>query len=511
MGRLRRFGFVFLFGLICYSIFFSKAVLSSEEATILLKDGEFKPDEITIKKGQEVIFKNEDTDARWPASDFHPIHLIYKEFDPKRPIQPGEVWKFKFEKAGIFKFHDHLNPHLIGKITVSESGSTQFTPSKDNTKKFNLTSLINDIKAYLARIYYVIFPKKLYAKLQTTDAYRLAQDERQLKYWLIVLGGNQLMDKLVLDTDGGSKVDCHQEAHLIGRTAYKTYKSAVFKKINYSCHSGFIHGAMEAFIAQQKALSKGLQREKTLMKRVENLCNKFKTDFSKFECLHGIGHGLTAYINYDIPKAINLCYQLSNDYAKRSCFGGVFMENIMVAEGRGAVKGHKTEWVSSDPQFPCNSVDQSELVQFECYQMQTSRMLSIFNYNFQAIAAECQRTPANMMGVCFRSLGRDIAGQTLRDPDKIIQFCQVSPPWYFQECITGGLNVIVDFWGETMTNQPQTFCNKLASSRDKTHCFQVLSQRLKDIFGNNNTKIEQLCQSADSGFSQTCQSSLYKN
>lgn len=472
---------------------------AAEESKVIIKDQDFSPSELTINKGQTVSFDNQDQVDHWPASNPHPTHINYPEFDPQRSLKPGQSWSFKFERVGVFKYHDHLNPHLGGVVLIKEASSSGSVRSKNNFS-FDFES----VKAYLWRIYYFFLPQKLYPKLQSFNAFSVSQDEKQLKYWLIILGGAQFMDKLVQDSEGGSKVDCHQEAHLVGRLAYDLYKSAVFRKINYSCHSGYIHGAMEAFIKEQG-------KDNRLMKKLANLCNDFKTDFAKFECLHGIGHGLTAYVNYDIPKALNWCHELPSDYVRRSCFGGVFMENIMVAEGRGAIRGHNTAWVSDDPQFPCNHVEQSQLIQFECYQMQTSRMLSLFKYDFRRIVLECLRAPANMVNVCFRSMGRDIAGQTLRDPDGIINLCGLSPPNLLQECLTGGLNVIVDFWGEEMTDQPQKFCNKIGLPQDKAYCFQVLGERLKNVFGSNVSKIDSLCKKADPLYYQTCLSSLHKS
>lgn len=81
------------------------------------EDG-FTPEKITIKKGDTVIFKTKRNKFFWPASDLHPTHLIYPEFDPKDPIDPKKSWSFKFEKVGTWKYHDHLAPYYTGAIEV---------------------------------------------------------------------------------------------------------------------------------------------------------------------------------------------------------------------------------------------------------------------------------------------------------------------------------------------------------------------------------------------------------
>lgn len=88
--------------------------------TILMKQDSFEPETLTIKKGATVEFKNMDSVARWPASNLHPTHTIYPQFDPRQPIDPGQSWSFTFEKAGSWKYHDHLIPSIRGTIIVAE-------------------------------------------------------------------------------------------------------------------------------------------------------------------------------------------------------------------------------------------------------------------------------------------------------------------------------------------------------------------------------------------------------
>lgn len=98
--------------------FMTREAISSGEVRVGIKEDGFNPETIKIKKGTKVTFVNEDEVARWPASDLHPSHGIYPEFDPKTPVKPGESWSFTFDKVGEWEYHDHLSPYLIGKITV---------------------------------------------------------------------------------------------------------------------------------------------------------------------------------------------------------------------------------------------------------------------------------------------------------------------------------------------------------------------------------------------------------
>ena len=86
--------------------------------TITYTETGFSPADLTIKTGETIVFKNNSARAFWPASNDHPSHTIYPEFDPKKTIAAGESWSFTFTKVGSWKYHDHRAANLGGTITV---------------------------------------------------------------------------------------------------------------------------------------------------------------------------------------------------------------------------------------------------------------------------------------------------------------------------------------------------------------------------------------------------------
>jgi hypothetical protein len=85
---------------------------------IELNEEGFTPKEVTILRGQSVTWKTTRDRQFWPASNLHPSHDIYPEFDPLEPIDPDKTWTFRFDKIGIWQFHDHLSPYYRGIINV---------------------------------------------------------------------------------------------------------------------------------------------------------------------------------------------------------------------------------------------------------------------------------------------------------------------------------------------------------------------------------------------------------
>lgn len=90
-------------------------------AVIIMKDLKYSETEIAIKQGETIEFINsgESGEEYWPASNIHPSHGIYPEFDSQQPVKAGESWSFKFDRIGSWRFHDHIHfKEIKGVITV---------------------------------------------------------------------------------------------------------------------------------------------------------------------------------------------------------------------------------------------------------------------------------------------------------------------------------------------------------------------------------------------------------
>lgn len=456
------------------SVFFFK----KDTHIITIGDTGFSPSVTTIGLGSTVIFKNISNQDRWPASDIHPSHQIYPEFDPKKPIPPKQSWSFTFDKPGEWKFHDHISPKLTGSIIVKGEKNKHL---KVQNKKSPIPDPSKGDNSLLGRL----------------DAMAYSKDKEKIKELLLLVGPTKLMEDLLNDSGNGSTFDCHQEAHNIGNMAYALFGQDAFGEGGSSCHSGYYHGAMEIFLQENGTTDLAL--------KIDNICSKFETYFGKFECLHGVGHGLLAFQEYDLPKSLETCQLLKGGFSISSCYGGVFMENIIAGQDLGASETHETKWVNkSDPHFPCNAVSQDPETQIQCYQMQTSWMLTIYNYDYDKVTNECFKASEDMVPVCFRSLGRDIAGNTLRDPLKIIKHCDKVPTKedYYDECIKGALNVIVDFWGDNLNNQASALC-KLLPETNKDACYTILAGRMSELF-IEKSKYQLACETFEEKYKNKC-------
>lgn len=96
--------------------------------TVSYTDDGFVPKEITINKGETVMFVNDSSHGMWVASAVHPTHSLYPEksagaclgsdFDECENDPPGTSWAFTFDQVGTWGYHNHSRASDTGKVIV---------------------------------------------------------------------------------------------------------------------------------------------------------------------------------------------------------------------------------------------------------------------------------------------------------------------------------------------------------------------------------------------------------
>lgn len=89
-------------------------------AEVVLTENGFEPHDVTIARHGTITFSTTLDKPFWPASNLHPLHSLYSQFDPFRPIARNERWTFQFDRTGNWEFHDHLRSYFLGTIHVVE-------------------------------------------------------------------------------------------------------------------------------------------------------------------------------------------------------------------------------------------------------------------------------------------------------------------------------------------------------------------------------------------------------
>jgi hypothetical protein len=297
--------------------------------------------------------------------------------------------------------------------------------------------------------------------LNATSLYR---DDDALFSYVKRYGLAQTISRLnALEAAG--RGDCHQPAHKAGRFAYEVSGVSTFTEAPLECHVGGLHGAIEAYFRDR-----GID---DLAAQGRQICGTGRDYFFESQCFHGIGHGLMAATDYDLPEALKGCDLLEK--GKDTCYTGVFMENIV-----GGLGGHHdgggahSKYLNRDPQYPCTIVDAK--YQASCYMLQTSRMIQLFGPNFPRIAAACGEAPAALSDFCFQSMGRDVGGLHRGDSSGAIRACRSAPAGPLRvSCLSGAVQDL--FWDAAGRSDAIRFCKELNDPAEKRGCYDTIISR----------------------------------
>jgi plastocyanin len=91
----------------------------TQTLTVTYDGKSFSPSTITINKGDSITFINNNSDGMSVASNPHPTHTIYPEFDQYKTSERGQKeFTFTFTKIGSWGYHNHVNPSAVGTVIV---------------------------------------------------------------------------------------------------------------------------------------------------------------------------------------------------------------------------------------------------------------------------------------------------------------------------------------------------------------------------------------------------------
>jgi len=299
-------------------------ILSSLAIVVVLTPNGFEPSKISVPVGTTVTFETTRGRYFWPASNDHPTHTQYPEFDSKRPIGTSETWSFQLDSSGTWGFHDHISPNFTGVIEVTESAQ----PLNAAEKKSVYTYLKTFITQY--------FPFIHYSRCRNDS---LDRSERIGCWEKIVIG---IVQKKGLgaalnfvdrekNRNTAFAADCHVYVHRIGEEYYWMFFND--KKVEVSdkfdlCDHGFFHGFMQEFTSHGQSIREAKRYCDSLIALIKD---EDDSDMLMLQCHHGIGHGLTLmYAPYYwgdneeiMRRAVTDCRTLFPD-APRFCISGVY-------------------------------------------------------------------------------------------------------------------------------------------------------------------------------------------
>lgn len=445
---------------------------------IELREEGFFPASLTIQKGDSVTFQTALGKPFWPASDLHPTHEIYPEFDPREPVQPGSSWTFRFDKAGEWKMHDHLFPYYRAKIIVQEDDSEISANSAANcTEKGKGPNCWNEavIKA--------VQEEGLVAALELADQiYSLYPEAAK---------------------------SCHSIAHTIGEEAYTLFSEkkdmSLTPKASF-CNFGFYHGFVSKLVAAEGDVSKAREFCELVDRELAEVSPQ-----SGGQCYHGIGHGTVA--NHDprtwgneeamLLPAIALCESVAtNKDQLYRCVSGAYngIANFYI---------HNEYELSPDPKNPLWLCDKqtNESYAESCYGNMHPLLTSLSEKTFPKAAAFVEAISSDAHATAAM---RYLAGDFARfhgpesDYSSAIQDCRKVQPRLEHSCILGFANGLMDTGKQDEEYRAAfKFCSSpLFIASEKEVCYRHAIQYLRTFY--SASKMPEVCENAPKEYLAYC-------
>jgi hypothetical protein len=343
----------------------------------------------------------------------------------------------------------------------------------------------------------------------------------------------------VLDTlaaaDPEVASNAHALAHGLGIAAYRSPETmaGTFAACPVSQMSGCAHGVIQGYF-----LDLARQGRSIGTAELDALCAPHAaTEFIKFQCAHGMGHGLMAVHGNHLPMALQACDLATESFVRNNCYGGAFMENVVnvthphhtagghtatqgdaghgqhAAGGHGAHAGHGDAgqamrhgaWKAldpADPLYPCNAV--ALKYHDACYGMQSSAMMFFNGGDVAATARACERAGI-FAGTCMASLGRDITAYAARDHGRTLEMCGRAGDtaggrgrlW----CAMGAVTTLVNFSADP--GEGMRFCRALEGGEPKRECYRVVGESIAMLTADADAR-GRACQAAEGEFVAAC-------
>jgi hypothetical protein len=280
------------------------------------------------------------------------------------------------------------------------------------------------------------------------------------------------------DQDPQIDLDCHPVAHAIGRGTFAVQGSVdkSFSACDFTCHSGCYHGAMERFLRGDAAHcgEHGHINLQEVKSRVTSACDPNLPYQVYFQCLHGLGHAVMYFSGYDLSASLELCDATADAFSQGSCYGGVFMENLVAAEPE------QRDVSESDYHYPCSKL--ADEYKDACYLMQTSRMTEM-GLSVPQLFEQCRVAGAFKL-TCITSIGRDLsnaarAGQTAL----VAQQCSGASSEEREACTRGVAYALADnTWsGEYVF----PFCASFEDATAERYCFEIGARYLERTYAKS--------------------------
>lgn len=323
-------------------------------------------------------------------------------------------------------------------------------------------------------------------------------------------------------------VDTHLLGHVVGDELYKQQGLEGMKyctdDLRNACSHSIVVGGL---------LAEGIEA----ITKMVGICHEAPGGRDAYRmCVHGLGHGVLAYTEYDMRQAVELCkpVAISQDYSNMEfveCVGGITMEMMAGINDKEAWEKQKVNYFKSDdPLTPCNMGFVPENATRICYLFLTPHLLEAAGaspwihaqpIHIKKAAVFCQKIPPAELRnrqACFTGFGKEFAVlvneqnvQSIENMSnekllKIYEWCSLLPQEGLNYCLESALQSL--FWGgENDRNVAVRFCALMPNRANQAFCFENLIEAV-DYYIFDKAYRKEFCSEIPLNFQGQCKSTL---
>jgi hypothetical protein len=397
----------------------------------------FAPQELTVTQNDVVLFINNDDVPRAP----------YYEQDGGKEAAPGSSVKLAFPEAGSFRVRDAKNANA--KLTVVSLEDPANRPLEGETPSLwqRLKHLFLDI--FRAKKAEAKLDQKLLAEfkgLSVVEKYawvnKVGAEEGAETAWRYVIAAYTTPDGVV--------GDAHDLAHLVGQLLYKQYGFKGLATCTPTFAFGCYHGVMQVAFDREKPAEFPAQLA-AARAGCEGVAEE--TSPSYWSCIHGVGHGVATYENFDLSQALADCDTYGERFATY-CHDGVFMEFV--------ARAPESYYKTSDPIYPCDAIDGAYRV--ACARNQVQAMKQKFGMADAAIAKACLASGDKDISYhCIDAIGYGVGQSARGDAKRAIAECRaIADEAAAAQCLAAAAGELVFQDAAGWQKSAETICGSLA-------------------------------------------------
>lgn len=319
--------------------------------------------------------------------------------------------------------------------------------------------------------------------------------------------------------DAPSGIDMHLAGHIVGGVLYRQEGAAGIRTCTHDFRNACSHSIVIGLL-----LEKGEQA----LREIADACRQAPGGKGAYGlCFHGLGHGVLAYTEYELPKAVEFCQGLKSlqgtGVPSIECIGGTVMEMVGGVHDREVWEEKSQKYLSAtDPLFPCTASFMPPEARPICFTYLTPQMWRVAGASpanpepehFSKVFEYCSRLTGANRSACFGGQGKEFivlaSSRDIRDfgnlseesLKKIYRWCSLAKdPEGVSACLSSALRSL--YWGgENDYRAALLFC-KLTPEPHKTACFEELIGTVyyyKESYGYR----AEFCKSLPQPFQENC-------